>query len=64
MNKTVRGIGIRLVVLLIGLVLLAGWVIGLVMDIAGAAIHFVLVLALVLIAGGFVMHKWRGMRRS
>ena len=62
MKTTIRGIGVRLAVLIVGLILLAAWVIGLLMDIAGAAIHFVLVVAAVLIVGGFVMHKLRGDR--
>lgn len=60
MNRTVRGIGIRAVLLLIGIVLVGLWLVSLAFKIAGAAIHFLLVLGLLLVVAAVVS---RGVRR-
>jgi hypothetical protein len=61
-KSTARGIGLRALLLIIGGLLLAGWLIGVAMKIAGAAIHFLAVAAIVLIVGAFIVHKVRSFR--
>jgi Family of unknown function (DUF5670) len=61
-KSTARGMGLRALLLIIGGLLLAGWLIGVAMKIAGAAIHFLAVAAIVLIVGAFIVHKVRSFR--
>ncbi|HYC89813.1 MAG TPA: hypothetical protein VEO54_11420 [Thermoanaerobaculia bacterium] len=59
---TARGIGLRALILLLGLLLLGFWAVSLAFKLVGAAIHLVLWLALALIAVGaiaVVRHKLR-----
>lgn len=61
-RQTARGIGLRALVLVIGLVLLGVWAVSFAFDVIGAAIQLVLWLALALIViGGIavVRHKMR-----
>lgn len=59
MTSTARGIGIRTLLLVIGVLLLFGWLAAMALKIAGALIHFVAVAAVVLIVGAFVAAKLR-----
>ncbi len=61
-KSTARGIGLRALLLLVGGLFLAIWLAGLAMKIAGAAIHFLAVAAIVLIVGALVVHKVRSFR--
>ena len=61
-KSTARGIGLRALLLLIGVLLIAGWLFAVAMKIAGAAIHFLAVAAIVCIAGAFLVHKVRSFR--
>jgi hypothetical protein len=61
-KSTARGIGLRALILLVGGLLLAIWLFGVAMKIAGAAIHFLAVAAIVLIVGALVVHKVRSFR--
>jgi len=61
-RTTARGIGLRALVLLLGIILLGVWLISLAFKIASAAIHLVFWLALALIVIGAVMwlrNRWR-----
>ena len=51
-RRTARGIGIRAVILLAGIVLVGFWLLSLAFKIAGAAIHLLLWLGLILIVLG------------
>lgn len=63
LRQTARGIGLRALVLAIGLVLLGVWAVSFVFDVIGAAIQLVLWLALALIViGGIAVVRHR-MRR-
>ena len=60
MNPTARGIGIRLAILIIGVVLLGIWIVSLAFKVAFAAIHLVLWLGLILFVVGLIavlIHK-------
>lgn len=50
MNRTVRGIGIRAVILVIGILLVGFWLLSLAFKIAGGLIHIALAIGLVLVA--------------
>jgi hypothetical protein len=59
---TARGIGLRLAVLIAGLLLVGFWILSLAFKIAGAFIHFFLWIGLVLIVIGaiaVIAHKVR-----
>ena len=61
-RTTARGIGLRALILIIGVILLGVWMVSLAFKIASAAIHLVFWLALALIVVGAVMwlrHRWR-----
>jgi high-affinity Fe2+/Pb2+ permease len=61
-RDTARGIGIRALILLVGVVLVGIWLLSLALKIAGAAIHLLLWIGLILIAAGVVtvvMHRFR-----
>ena len=61
-RDTARGIGIRAVILLLGLALLGFWLLSLALKIAGAVIHLLLWGGLILIAAGVIavaMHRFR-----
>ena len=61
-RSTARGIGLRALVLLIGLLLVGAWLVSLAFKIAGAAIHLLLWLGLALVVIGAVMwlrNRWR-----
>lgn len=53
-RQTARGMGIRALILLAGLVLVGFWVLSLAFKIAGAAIHLVLWLGLILVVVGAI----------
>ena len=63
MNSTLRGMGIRAVILIIGIVLVGFWLLSLAMKIAGAAIHFLLVVGLLLVVAAFVSYGVRRFKR-
>jgi hypothetical protein len=61
-RDTARGIGIRALILIAGIVLVGAWLLSLALKIAGAAIHLLLWGGLILIAAGaigFVMHRMK-----
>ncbi|HVG25699.1 MAG TPA: hypothetical protein VND45_16200 [Thermoanaerobaculia bacterium] len=61
-RNTARGIGIRALILLAGIVLVGVWLVSLAFKIAGAAIHLLLWLGLALVVvGAFAVlrHKMR-----
>ena len=61
-RQTARGIGLRALILLIGIVLVGAWLVSLAFKIAGAAIHLLLWVGLALVVvGAFVVlrHKMR-----
>ena len=65
MNRTLRGIGIRAAVLIIGIALVAVWLVSLAMEIAGAFIHLLLILGLVLTVaavGSHLVRRWKRRR--
>jgi hypothetical protein len=62
-RDTARGIGIRALVLLAGIVLVGIWLLSLALKIAGAAIHLLLWLGLILIVAGVVAMAMRRLRR-
>ena len=62
MNSTLRGIGIRAAVLIIGIVLVGIWLVSLAMKIAGAAIQFLLIAGLLLVVAAvlsYVVHRFK-----
>jgi high-affinity Fe2+/Pb2+ permease len=62
MNSTVRGIGIRAVILIIGIILVGVWLVSLALKIAGAAIHFLLIVGLLLVVAAvlsYVAHRFK-----
>ena len=63
MSSTLRGMGIRGVLLVIGAVVLGIWLLSLALKIAGAAIHILLVLGLILVVIGAFKSVARGLRR-
>ena len=54
MNPTARGIGIRLVILIIGAILVGFWLLSLAFKVAFAAVHFVLWIGLILLIVGAI----------
>lgn len=61
-RTTARGIGLRALLLIIGVILLGVWMVLLAFKIASAAIHLMFWFALALIVMGAVMwlrHRWR-----
>lgn len=63
MNSTLRGMGIRAVLLVIGIVLVGIWLVSLAMKIAGAAIHFLLIIGLLLVVAAVLSHVARRFKR-
>lgn len=63
MNRTARGIGIRTLLLIIGVVLVGFWLLSLALKIAGAAIHFLLILGLLLVVAAVLSYVARRFRR-
>ncbi len=63
MNRTARGIGFRALILIIGVVLVGFWLLSLAMKIAGAAIHILLILGLVLVVAGALGYVVRRFKR-
>ncbi|HYH06850.1 MAG TPA: hypothetical protein VEK11_07260 [Thermoanaerobaculia bacterium] len=62
MNSTLRGIGIRAMILVIGIVLVGIWLASLALKIAGAAIHFLLVVGLLLVVAAvlsYLVHRFK-----
>ena len=62
-RTTARGIGLRALVLVIGIVLVGVWLVSLALKIAGAAIQLVLWLGVILIVGGVIAVAWRRVKR-
>lgn len=62
-RRTARGIGIRALVLLAGVVLVGVWLLSLALKIAGAAIHLLLWLGLILVIAGVIAVVWHRIRR-
>lgn len=60
---TARGIGIRALILLAGVVLVGFWLLSLALEIAGAAIQLLLWLGLILVIAGVVAVVWHRLRR-
>lgn len=61
-RTTARGIGLRALLLIIGILLIGGWLLSLAFKIAGAAIHLLLWIGLILIVAGaiaVVMNKFK-----
>ncbi|HVE71552.1 MAG TPA: hypothetical protein VNI54_09315 [Thermoanaerobaculia bacterium] len=63
MNSTLRGMGIRAVILIIGIVLVGIWLVSLAMKIAGAAIHFLLIVGLLLVVAAVLIYVARHFKR-
>lgn len=63
MGSTLRGIGIRAALLLLGVVLVGIWLVSLALELAGAAIHFLLVAGLLLAVAGALSYVARRFRR-
>lgn len=63
MNRTARGIGIRALILIVGIILVGVWLVSLALKIAGAAIHLLLILGLLLVVAGVVSHFARRIKR-
>lgn len=61
-KSTARGMGLRALLLLVGGLLLAGWLVLLAMKIVGAAVHFLAVAAIVSIVGALAVRKVRSFR--
>jgi hypothetical protein len=62
-QQTARGIGIRALILVAGLVLLGFWAVSLAFKVVGAAIHLLLWLGLILLVVGAVAMVWHKIRR-
>jgi hypothetical protein len=62
-RNTARGIGIRAIILLAGIVLVGIWLLSLALKIAGAAIHLLLWIGLILIVAGAIAFVVRRFRR-
>lgn len=62
-RNTARGIGIRAIILLAGIVLVGIWLLSLALKIAGAAIHLLLWIGLILIVAGAIAFVLRRFRR-
>lgn len=63
-RTTARGIGIRALILVIGVILIGLWLVSLAMKIAGAAIHLLLWIGLILIVAGVIAMVMRKFRRG
>lgn len=63
-RTTARGIGIRALLLVIGVVLIGMWLVSLALKIAGAAIHLLLWIGLILIVAGALAAVARRFRRG
>ena len=63
-RTTARGIGIRALILVIGVILIGVWLVSLAMKIAGAAIHLLLWIGLILIVAGVIAMLMRKFRRG
>lgn len=59
MNRTARGIGLRALILIIGVVLVGFWLLSLAMKIAGAAIHVLLIVGLLFVIAGALSYVVR-----
>ncbi|MFL6244466.1 MAG: hypothetical protein ACJ74H_00450 [Thermoanaerobaculia bacterium] len=53
-RDTARGIGIRALILIVGILLVGAWLVSLTLKIAGAAIHLLLWIGLILIVAGAI----------
>lgn len=62
-RQTARGIGLRALVLAVGLLLLAFWAVSFALELVGAVIHLVFWLALALIVIGAIAVVRHRMRR-
>lgn len=62
-GDTARGVGLRLAVLVIGLLLVGVWVLSLAFKIAGAFVHLFLWIGLLLIVAGAIALLVRKIRR-
>jgi hypothetical protein len=62
-RQTARGIGIRALILIAGIVLVGFWLISLAFKIAGAAIHLLLWIGLILVVAGAVAVVARRVKR-
>ena len=60
---TAKGIGIRALILIAGIVLVGIWLLSLALKIAGAAIHLMLWLGLILVVAGAVAVVWNRIKR-
>jgi len=63
-RTTARGIGIRALILVIGIILIGVWLVSLALKIAGAAIHLLLWIGLILIVAGVIAMVMRRFRRG
>jgi len=57
LRDTARGVAIRAGLLSIGAILISGWLLGIMMKVAGKAIHVLLVAGLGLIIGGIATYE-------
>lgn len=62
-RNTAKGIGIRALILIAGIIILGIWLVSLAFKIAGAAIHLLLWLAVILIVIGALAMFARRLRR-
>lgn len=62
-RDTARGIGLRALILIVGIVLVGAWLLSLALKIAGAAIHLLLWIGLILIVAGIVAVVVQRVRR-
>jgi len=62
-RDTAKGIGIRALILLAGIVLIGVWLVSLALKIAGAAIHLMLWLGLILVVAGTFAVMWHRIKR-
>jgi hypothetical protein len=53
-RTTARGIGLRALLLVVGILLVGGWLLSLALEIAGAAIQLLLWVGLILIVAGAI----------
>ncbi|HET7436320.1 MAG TPA: hypothetical protein VFN10_16540 [Thermoanaerobaculia bacterium] len=64
MTSTARGIGIRFVILIIGVLLVGFWLLGLAFKVAFAALHFLLWIGLILIVIGVIAYLVQKFKRA
>lgn len=57
LRDTARGVAIRAGLLTVGGMLLGGWLLGVMMKIAGKAIHLLLLAGIALVLGGFTTYE-------